>query len=439
MPDVLDSLTPVGTEVPTGLESACALPGVRAFSSLTDPEVTLLVPADDEPEPEVTILVPAVNEQITVEDFVAWCHEGLRAAGAKGEILIVDSSDDATPELAVKNGARVLHTPRRGLGRAYIDATPYVRGQYVIMGDADCTYDFRKLAPFVEAMRDGAEYAMGSRWKGSIEKGAMPALHQYFGTPFTTWILNRLYGSHFSDIHCGMRGITRDALLRMGIVSQSWEYASEMVLKSVRMELVTTEVPVTFLKDREGRLSHHKRSGWFSPFAAAWINLRAMFIHGAEFFLFKPGIVLTLLGLLLTIPLAFGDITVGQITFSLLTMLVGVALTVIGLQSIYFGCLAHVFLDYGGRLRERWRRVFTYTKMMVISGTLFAVGFVLDLILLITFIHRDFTLPDPSATMPHLGVLGLMLMIVGFSTFCFTLLLHATSVSYGSERPSDRV
>ena len=159
----------------------------------------------------------------------------------------------------------MLHTPRRGLGRAYIDALPYVRGTYVVMGDADCTYDFRQLAPFVEAMRDGTEYAMGSRWKGSIEPGAMPALHQYFGTPFTTWILNRLYGSHFSDIHCGMRGITRDALVRMGIVSQSWEYASEMVLKSVRMELATTEVPVTFLKDREGRLSHHKRSRLVLP------------------------------------------------------------------------------------------------------------------------------------------------------------------------------
>ena len=431
MPDVLDSLTPLGTEVPAGLEAACGLPGVRAFTSPTDPEVTLLVPADDEPDPEVTLLVPAVNEQITIDEFVRWCHEGLAAAGVKGEILIVDASTDDTPQLAVQAGARVLHTPLRGLGRAYIDSIPYVRGKYIIMGDADCTYDFRKLAPFVEAMRSGTEYAMGSRWKGSIERGAMPPLHQYFGTPFTTWILNRLYGSHFSDIHCGMRGITRDALVKMGLVSQSWEYASEMVLKSVRMELVTTEVPVTFLKDQEGRLSHHKRSGWFSPFAAAWINLRAMFIHGAEYFLFKPGIVLTILGLLLTIPLAFGDITIGQITFSLLTMLVGVALTVIGLQSIYFGCLAHVFLDYGGRLRERWRRTFTYTKMMLISGVLFAVGLVLDTVLLVTFISRDYTLPDPSTAIPHLGVLGLMLMIVGFSTFCFTLLLHATSVSYG--------
>ncbi|MDX6372707.1 MAG: hypothetical protein QOD98_1695 [Nocardioidaceae bacterium] len=437
VPDVLESLKPVGADVPAGLESACALPGVRAFTSMTDPEVTLLVPADDEREPEVTLLVPAVNERITIEEFVAWCHEGMAAAGVRGEILIVDASDDATPELALKGGARVLHTPRRGLGRAYIDSIPYVRGQYVVMGDADCTYDFRNLAPFVDAMRDGTEYAMGSRWKGSIEKGAMPPLHQYFGTPFTTWILNRLYGSHFSDIHCGMRGISRDALVRMGLVSQSWEYASEMVLKSVRMELVTTEVPVTFLKDQEGRLSHHKRSGWFSPFAAAWINLRAMFIHGAEFFLFKPGILLAVLGLLLSVPLALGDISIGEVTFSLLTMLVGVTLVVIGLQSIYFGCLAHVFLDYGGGLRERWRRIFRYTKMMVISGTLFTIGLVLEVVLLVTFVRHDYALPDPSTTVPHLGVLGLMLMIVGFSTFCFTLLLHATSVRYGPARDSD--
>ena len=153
---------------------------------------------------------------------------------------------------------------------------------------------------------------MGSRWKGSIEPGAMPALHRYFGTPFTTWILNRLYSSHFSDIHCGMRGITRDALERMNLQSQSWEYASEMVLKSVHMGLRTAEVPVTFLKDREGRLSHHKRAGWLSPFKAAWINLRAMFIYGSDFFLMKPGHRADVLGLLLTLPLTFGDIDIGS-------------------------------------------------------------------------------------------------------------------------------
>ena len=399
-----------------------------------DPDVRLLVPANDVGSPEVTILIPAVNEELTITEFVAWCHEGLRGAGAVGEILIVDSSTDRTAELAVAGGARVLKTPKRGLGRAYIDALPYIRGKYVIMGDADCTYDFRKLAPFVTAMRGGVEYAMGSRWKGSIEPAAMPALHQYFGTPVTTWILNRLYGSHFSDIHCGMRGITRDALHRMGLVAQSWEYASEMVLKSVRMGLRTTEVPVTFYKDRNGRLSHHKRSGWFSPFHAAWINLRAMFIHGAEFFLFKPGIVLFSLGLLLTLPLSFGGIVIGPNTFNLYRMLIGLTLSVLGLQSIYFGCLAHVFLDYTGQARQRWRHVFRYTGTVIASGVVFAAGFGLAAAVLIHYVTHNFSLPDTTSALDHLAITGLLFMIIGFSTFCFTLLLHATEVRYGEKR-----
>jgi glycosyltransferase involved in cell wall biosynthesis len=408
-----------------------AVEAAAGRSNTVRSELELIVPEHDVESPEVTILIPAVNEELTVGDFVAWCHEGLAAAGVVGEILIVDSSTDATAEIAVAGGARVLKAPKRGLGRAYIDAIPHVRGRYIVMGDADCTYDFRQLAPFVEAMRDGHEFVMGSRWRGSIERGAMPALHQYFGTPVTTWILNVLYGSRFSDIHCGMRGITRDALLRMGLVSQSWEYASEMVLKSVRMQLRTTEVPVRFLKDRDGRLSHHKRSGWFSPFHAAWINLRAMFIHGAEFFLFKPGIAFLALGLLFTLPLTFGPITIGKVTFSLYWMLVGVTLSVVGLQSIYFGCLAHVFLDYTGKRRERWQRMFSYTKAVIASGTVFTVGFLLDAILVGYYVTHDFTLPDVGSTINHAAITGLLFMIFGFSTFCFTLLLHATQVRYG--------
>ena len=136
-----------------------------AVASPTDPELQLLLPADDVADPEVTILIPAVNEALTITDFVAWCHEGLAAAGVVGEILIVDGSTDATPELALAAGARVLKAPRRGLGRAYIDAIPFVRGRYVIMGDADCTYDFRELAPFVDGhagrgrVRDGLAVA----------------------------------------------------------------------------------------------------------------------------------------------------------------------------------------------------------------------------------------------------------------------------------------
>jgi glycosyltransferase involved in cell wall biosynthesis len=408
---------------------------VEAPSEMAAPnqsDVQLLLPKDDVGDPELTILIPAMNEELTVGDFVAWCHRGIREAGVVGEILIVDSSTDRTAEIALEAGARVLRTPRRGLGRAYIDALPYIRGRYVVMGDADCTYDFRQVGLFVDAMREGNEYAMGSRWRGSIEPGAMPKLHQYFGTPITTWALNVLFGSHFSDIHCGMRGITREALLRMGLVSQSWEYASEMVLKSVRMGLKTVEVPVTFLKDRDGRLSHHKRSGWFSPFHAAWINLRAMFIHGAEFFLFKPGIVMLALGLLLTLPLSFGPIKIGPVTLSLYAMLFGTALSVIGLQSIYFGCLARVFLDYTDGNRERLRRLFDYTKAVLVSAVLFMIGFALDVALVVHYVHNSFRLPNPQATINHLAITGLLFMALGFSTFCFTLLLHATRVRYGA-------
>ncbi len=131
-----------------------------------DSELELLIPDDDAEDPEVSIVIPAVNEELCISDFVAWCHEGLRRAGTRGEILIVDSSTDRTPELALAGGARVLRTAKRGLGRAYIDAIPFIRGRYVIMGDADCTYDFRNLDVFVQRLREGYELAMGSRWLG---------------------------------------------------------------------------------------------------------------------------------------------------------------------------------------------------------------------------------------------------------------------------------
>ena len=233
-----------------------------------------LMPPGAEAGPvDVSIVVPSLNEEITVGEFVDWCRQGLESAGVRGQILIVDSSTDKTPDIVLAHGGEVLRTPKRGLGRAYIDATSYIRGQWIIMGDADLTYDFRELSPFVEAFRKGAEFVMGSRFRGSIERGAMPGLHRYFGTPLTTWILNRIYGSRYSDIHCGMRGLTRSALERIDLKSQSWEYASEMVLKAARLKLVTAEVPVKFYKDREGRFSHHRRMGWLSPWIAGWLNL----------------------------------------------------------------------------------------------------------------------------------------------------------------------
>ncbi|MBO0729454.1 MAG: glycosyltransferase family 2 protein [Acidimicrobiaceae bacterium] len=394
----------------------------------------LLLPDVDEPDPEVSIVIPAVNEELTITDFVKWCTEGLQEADARGEILIVDSSTDKTAELARAAGARVLRAPKRGLGAAYIDAVPFIRGRYVIMGDADCTYDFRQIRPFLDAMRSGSEFAMGSRWLGTIEDGAMPFLHRRIGTPATTWILNRVYGSKFTDIHCGMRAITRDALQRMGLVSTSWEYASEMVLKSVRMGLRTTEVPVTFYKDRDGRVSHHKRAGWLSPFHAAWINLRAMFIYRAEFFVFKPGIFLLALGLLITLPLTFGSRSIGPVHFELHWMLLGLTLSILGLESFFFGCLAQVLTDYSGRARRKWTQVFSYTRAVLMSAAGFLAGLGLCIPLAVRYASNNLRLPPATSIKDNLAITGLLFMIAAFSSFCFTLVLHATGVRYGNDR-----
>ena len=392
-------------------------------------EIELLVPEGDVAAPELSIVIPALDEELTITEFVAWCKQGLVDAGVEGEIVIVDSSEDRTPELALAAGARVLRVPKRGLGRAYIDALPHARGKWLLLGDCDCTYDFRLLDGFVAKFREGYEYVMGSRWKGSIEKGAMPPLHQYLGTPVTTFILNRVFGSKFSDIHCGMRGITKDALERMDLHSQSWEYASEMVLKSVHMELRTTEVPVRFLKDKEGRESHHKREGWFSPWKAAWINLRAMFVYGADFFTLKPGILALVLGMLLTVPLAGGPIELGSVTLSLYTMLVGLALTVIGLQGIFLGCIAQVLFDYTGKATRRWLRVFPYDRTMGIAGALAALGVLAFAPLVFEYFDRGLELGGPASPENHLAVLGATLLLAGFSVFVFTLILHGVLIS----------
>jgi hypothetical protein len=406
------------------IDAPARVPG----SQTADPELTLLVPKIDVDDPEVSIVVPALNEEITIEEFVRWCHAGLAEAGVKGEILIIDSSTDSTPERAVQAGARVLRTPKRGLGRAYIDAIPFIRGRFIIMGDADCTYDFRQLKPFVDKFHEGYEFVMGSRFRGYIEPGSMPPHHRYFGTPLTTWILNRVYSGKFSDIHCGMRGLTLDALKRMDLESQSWEYASEMVLKSVHLELRTGEVPVRFLKDPEGRVSHHRRQGWFSPFAAAWINLRAMFVYGADFFVFGPGCALLVLGLLLLLPVSFGPVTVGAVTFSLTSQFMGAMLATLGLQGVYLGCLAKIFFDYTGRRTSRIMPWFRYTRASFVSLVLGVAGLGLVVPLVVRYFQNDMSLPELSVT-NHLAVTGLFLVVAGFSTFVFTLLLHAATIA----------
>ncbi|NLW34467.1 glycosyltransferase family 2 protein [Syntrophorhabdus aromaticivorans] len=390
------------------------------ISESIDPNLILVLPDTDEVDPEISIVVPALNESFTIGEFVAWCHEGLRKADIKGEILIVDSSTDNTGAIALAAGARVLKVPKRGLGRAYIDALPFIRGKYALLGDCDLTYDFRELEPFVKELRNGADFVMGSRFRGYIEPGAMPALHRYFGTPLTTFLLNLIYKSSYSDIHCGMRALTTDAFRRLNIQSQSWEYASEMVLKAARMKMKIAEAPIRFYKDREGRLSHHKRSGWFSPWHAGWINLKAMFLNAPEFFLFRPGGILFCLGFLLTLITAFGPRTIGPVTLSLHWMLLGLTLATVGSGALQLGILARVRHNFDPRFTSHARRVLTYDRGTLGGLAMFLVGTGFAAIALIAYLRGGLALRDVHYT----SVFGLLLIILGFQLFTFTLVFE---------------
>jgi hypothetical protein len=248
----------------------------------------------------------------------------------------------------------------------------------------------------------------------------MPGLHRYFGTPLTTWILNRIYGSRYSDIHCGMRGLTRSALERIDLKSQSWEYASEMVLKAARLSLVTAEVPVKFYKDREGRFSHHRRMGWLSPWIAGWLNLKVMLVYTPDSFLLKPGVLLTMVGAFLTLALAKGPIIIGGVGFSLYWMLLGVTCITLGYSSIQIGVLARVMHGLRPQSLRGLRQILTYDRGMLLAGACVLLGAVLLGILIYHYLNFEFRLLEIS----HPAIFGLLLIIVGFQTFCFTLLLE---------------
>ena len=319
-------------------------------------------------------------------------------------------------------GAYVLKTPKRGLGRAYIDSIPHIKGDYVIMGDADRTYDFKETPNFIKKLDEGYEYVMGTRTKGWIEKGSRPPLHRFFGAPITNWIFNLVYGSNFSDIHCGMRAMTKDALVRMKLKSQSWQYASEMIIKSIQMNFKSTEVPIRFYKDKHGRIPH-LRQDWLTPWKAGWISLQMMFTHRADFFLFRPGIILLFLGLLAVIPLSFGPFSIFSIHF----MLLGMTLAVLGTVSIFMGIIARAIYDPSGNKMKKYLKIFPYNKSFLLSAVLFMIGVLFTLPLVGDFISFGYKLPNGVQDKYYLSVTGLTLIIISFVIFTSTLLLHALS------------
>jgi glycosyltransferase involved in cell wall biosynthesis len=372
----------------------------------------------------VSVVIPCMNEETVVGDAIRSALEGLAQAGVRGEVIVIDSSTDDSARVAEAAGARVIAAPPRGLGQAYLDALPYIRGRYVIMGDADGTYDFRQVDQFLAKFEAGVEYVMGTRMQGMIEKGAMPWLHRYFGIPVTTKLLNGLIGTKFSDIHCGLRMVTRDALERMNLRSTSWEYASEMVVKAALLKLKCAEVPIHFRKDKEGRQSHHRRRGWLSPWHAGWLNLRIMLVYAPDFVFLGPAAIFLMMGLILMGALWTGPTELGGVSLNIHAIWLAATLNVVGYMCLQMGITAKVFLGLRGYYQDRFTRWvgerFTYNAGMVAGTTLMAGGLGLGIVFAARWASMGFHLTDVS----RIAVLGLLLVILGLQTIFFTFVLE---------------
>ena len=206
---------------------------------------------------ELTILIPCLNEAGTLPDCIHRAMEFLSENNVAGEVLVIDNgSTDGSAEIASREGARVIIERRRGYGSALITGCRAAQGTYVIMGDADCSYDLLHLMPFLENLRNGYDLVMGNRYVGGIEKGAMPLLHRCFGTPLISFLGRMIYGSSIGDFNCGLRGYRREAILGLGLRSTGMEYASEMIIRSELANLRICEVPTVLMKDGRTGSSH---------------------------------------------------------------------------------------------------------------------------------------------------------------------------------------
>jgi glycosyltransferase involved in cell wall biosynthesis len=241
---------------------------------------------------DLSVIVPTKNEMITVANFIKWCQEGFLRTGLSGEIILVDNSEDKTREIAESLGAKVIVVEESGLGNAYRAAQGRALGRYVILGDADCTYDFRNLGPFLTALESGHDFVIGNRFTGQIEKGAMPFHHQYFGSPATSFVFKYGLGLPTGDIHCGMRAMKTELYDSLPFLEGGWEYATEMIVSARNLNAKMAEVPIDFFKEPEGRVSHHRRSSWLSPFRAGWGTLRVTATYLIDRVFVIPGLVI---------------------------------------------------------------------------------------------------------------------------------------------------
>ncbi len=325
---------------------------------------------------DLTILMPCLNEAETLAQCIRKAHHALNTLGLPGEVLIADNgSTDGSLEIAAREGARVVHVTEKGYGNALLGGIEAARGKWIIMGDADDSYDFSALAPFIQKLREGADLVMGCRMPrggGKIEKGAMPWKHRWIGNPILSFLGRLFFRTPVNDFHCGLRGFSREAICRIGLRTTGMEFASEMVIKASLAGLTVAEVPVTLYKDGRSRPPHLR--SWRD----GWRHLRFMLLFSPRWLFVLPGLFLILGGLLLGARLTIGPINVRGITFDTNTLLVAAMAVIVGLQLFIFGVFTRIFATHERLMPESpWQNtienVFTLERGLV-TGILLCLG-----------------------------------------------------------------
>lgn len=378
-------------------------------------------------ELELTILMPCLNEALTVGVCVEKAQRFLETHGVAGEVIVADNgSTDGSVEIARRLGARVVHVPLRGYGAALAAGIEAAAGKFVIMGDSDDSYDFSALMPFVTELRAGHDLVMGNRFRGGIADGAMPPLHRYFGNPLLTAIGRRFFGcTTFGDFYCGLRGFRRSAILKLRLQSLGMEFALEMIIKACMHGLHLTEVPTTLSPDGRDRAPHLR------SYRDGWRSLRLYLLMSPRWFFAVPGVALLAIGLVLTLLLLSGPLSVGAIHFDYHTLLYAAASVILGYQALILAVTAKLMAVETGLHPPVTKLTFFERRdsfeRLIIIGTIGAVaGLVLGGVATWDWSQAGFGQLSPTKTI-RLVTLSVLFLVLGGQTVlagCFLGLIN---------------
>jgi glycosyltransferase involved in cell wall biosynthesis len=322
----------------------------------------------------VSVLIPCLNEEQTLEICIEKAWNYLHRAGLSGEIIVADNgSTDASIEIAERLGARVVHIPTRGYGAALRGGIEAARGRYVIMGDADDSYDFSDLSAFVQVLEGGADLVMGNRFQGGIDPGAMPPLHRYLGNPVLSWLGRLLFRVPVGDFHCGLRGFRRETNLDLNLRTSGMEFASEMVVQASLRKLRIEEVPTRLSKDGRDRPPH------LNTWRDGWRHLRFLLLYSPRWTFAYPGLGLLTVGLVAVMMLISGQFSIGGVGFDIRTFLMGCLGIMVGCQALTFAFLArrfagrHALLPSTSRIHH-FMELVTMERLLQSAGVIAVAG-----------------------------------------------------------------